>query len=157
MSNSDESHFTKKLSPVPVSECGMALAAELLMERWSMLIIREAFYGVKRFDDIREDTGIPRSVLTDRLKKLVDIGILERKPYKAEGARSRNGYILSEKGKELALTILSLMQWGDKYLKDGKAAIEISSKVNGRNLKVALVEKGVKETQLSDINLRVLL
>ncbi|MEP2534359.1 helix-turn-helix domain-containing protein [Shimia sp.] len=134
----------------------MALASELLMEKWTMLIIREAFYGVKRFDDIREDISIPRSVLTSRLKHLVAHGILERKQYQVEGARSRPGYVLTAKGRELSLTIFALMQWGDKHLKDGKPAIAISHRESKNPLKVALVEAGTDEVSLAEIDLKIL-
>lgn len=156
MSNSEESQLTKRLAPVAKCDCGMALTSELLMEKWTMLIIREAFYGVKRFDDIREDTGIPRSVLTSRLKHLVEYGILERKEYRAEGARARPGYVLTEKGRELSLTIFALMQWGDKHLKDGDPAIAINDATSGRPLKVALVTDDTDEVPLEQVKLRVL-
>lgn len=121
-----------------------------------MLIIREAFYGVKRFEDIREDTGVPRSVLTSRLKQLVEHGILERKQYKAEGARPRPGYVLTEKGKDLSLTIFALMQWGDKHLKNDTSAIAIANTETGKPLKVALVEADVDEVSLAQIDLTIL-
>jgi len=76
----------------------MALASELLFEKWTMLIIRETFYGVKRFEDMREDTGIPRSVLTSRLKHLVAPGLLEKKQYQVEGARPRPGDTRTDTG-----------------------------------------------------------
>ncbi|MEP5152654.1 helix-turn-helix domain-containing protein [Planktotalea sp.] len=134
----------------------MALTSELLMEKWTMLIIREAFYGVKRFEDIREDTGIPRSVLTSRLKHLVENDILKRKDYRVEGARPRPGYVLTEKGRELSLVIFALMQWGDKHLKGGDPAIEISNKADGRAIKVALVDAETEEVALPQVALKVL-
>lgn len=156
MSNSSESQLTKYLAPVAKCDCGMALTAELLMEKWTMLIIREAFYGVKRFEDIREDTGIPRSVLTSRLKLLVENGILERKQYQVEGARSRPGYVLTRMGQELSLTIFALMQWGDKHLKGGRPAISISDRNSDKPLKVALVASDVDEVPLSQVKVKVL-
>ncbi|MEP3719290.1 MAG: helix-turn-helix domain-containing protein [Paracoccaceae bacterium] len=137
-------------------DCGMALASELLLEKWTMLIIREAFYGVKRFDDIREDIGIPRSVLTTRLKHLVENQILEKKQYQVEGARARPGYVLTEKGRELSLTIFALMQWGDKHLKDGQPAIALNHRDTGVPLKVALVEADTNDVTLAEIDLTVL-
>lgn len=156
MSNSDESKFTKRLAPVAIDNCGMALAADILMERWTMLIIREAFYGVKRFDDIREDTGIPRSVLTSRLKQLVESGILERHPYRADGARTRYGYVLSDKGRELGLTIIALMQWGDEHLKSGVSAIELKSKQTGKPVRVAFVETDATTIHLDDVEFNII-
>ncbi|MEM1073287.1 MAG: helix-turn-helix domain-containing protein [Pseudomonadota bacterium] len=151
MSNSD---FIKaQNTPVPLDKCGMALAAQQLMEKWSMLIIREAFYGVGRFEDFQEDLGIPRSVLTDRLKRLVELEILLRIPYRPQGTRTRFGYILTERGQELALTILALMQWGDKHLNDGVSAISIHDKRSNEPLKVGFVPVDSDEVSLSDIDI----
>jgi len=146
----------RRRAPVAMDRCGMALAAELLMEKWTMLIVREAFYGVRRFDDIREDIGIPRSVLTTRLKQLVEHGILSKEPYQTDGARARFQYILTAAGQELALTILAMMQWGDAHLKGGVPALEVHSRTTGKPLKVALVPQDANETALSDVKLNIL-
>jgi len=66
---------------VPLDKCGAALATDIISDRWTLLIIREAFYGVKRYNEILEGLNIPRSVLTSRLKSLVQHGILDREPY----------------------------------------------------------------------------
>lgn len=139
---------------MPVDQCGAALASQILADRWTLLIIREALYGVKRYDDIRQDIQIPRSVLTQRLKRLVDEGILNREPYREDGARTRYAYVLSDKGKDLGLTILALMQWGDKHLKNGVAAIDVNDRKTGAPLKVGLVQRGTKTTPLSDVTIR---
>ena len=131
----------------------MALSAELLMEKWSMLIVREAFYGVARFEDILEDLKIPRSVLTTRLKQLVEIGVLERVPYRPEGSRTRYGYVLTHKGNDLGLTLLALMQWGDKHLNNGVSSVSVFDKRSGEALKVGLVPKGQASPGYSDLGL----
>ncbi|GJL95872.1 MAG: transcriptional regulator [Hyphococcus sp.] len=140
---------------MPVDQCGAALASEIIADRWTLLIIREAFYGVMRYDDIREDIQIPRSVLTHRLKRLVDNDILQREPYQEDGARARFGYVLTEKGKELGLTILALMQWGDKHLKNGVAAIDILDAEKGDALKVGLVPQSNRTIPLSKVSIKV--
>jgi DNA-binding HxlR family transcriptional regulator len=89
----------------------MALACDLLGDRWTMLIIREAFYGVSRFDDLQSDLGIPRGMLSDRLKKLVNLGILERRPYREGTARARAEYHLGARGADLGIPLIALMQW----------------------------------------------
>lgn len=134
----------------------MALAAELLMEKWTMLIVREAFYGVKRFDDIRDDIGIPRSVLTTRLKQLVDHGILAKETYKPDGARARSQYALTRSGQDLAITILAMMQWGDTHLKNGEAALAVHSRSTGKPLKVALVPQEAEDIDLRDVRYEIL-
>ena len=136
MSNSDI--IKAQNTPVPLDKCGMALAAQQLMEKWSMLIIREAFYGVGRFEDFQEDLGIPRSVLTDRLKRLVELDILLRIPYRPQGTRTRFGYILTERGQELALTILALMQWGDRWNAPDGAPLLLTHKGCGGSLALEL-------------------
>ncbi len=139
-----------------VDDCGAAKATEIVSDRWTFLIIREAFYGVSRYDDIRADIGIPRSVLTDRLKKLVAAGLLLRKPYREEGARTRYGYHLTDKGMDLGLMIIALMQWGDEHLKDGDAALALRDQSTGAPLKVALVGDDVEGIPWNDVRIEVL-
>lgn len=155
MSNSDMREVIPRNSPVPLDRCGMASAAHLLMEKWNMLIIREAFYGVARFEDILDDLKIPRSVLTTRLKQLVEFGILERIPYRQAGTRTRFGYLLTDKGRELGLVILALMQWGDRHLLDGDSAISVSDRRTRQPLKVGLVPVGSDTPDLSDVRISV--
>ncbi|MEO0930644.1 MAG: helix-turn-helix domain-containing protein [Pseudomonadota bacterium] len=146
----------RRHAPVPLNKCGAALAAEILADRWTLLIIREAFYGVSRYDDIRADIGIPRSVLTARLKTLVAAGILKRVPYQDEGARTRHCYVLSEKGQALGLTMLALMQWGDDYLKDGIPALAVTHRETGRPLRVGLVSDPDVDVPLSSVRIKPL-
>ena len=147
MSNPD----MRTRSPVPLDQCGTVAAANVIGDRWSLLIIREAFYGVKRYDDIRDDINIPRSVLTSRLKRLVEHGILEREAYREEGARTRYAYVLTKAGKELGLVLLALAQWGDKYERRKKPAIRILDAKTKRPLKVGLIEKSDPGRPLSKI------
>ncbi|WP_417518583.1 winged helix-turn-helix transcriptional regulator [Minwuia sp.] len=156
MSNSAKRDSVRRSAPVPIDQCGAALATEILSDRWTLLIVREAFYGVMRYDDIRADIGIPRSVLTDRLKRLVSVGILAREPYREVGARSRYGYRLSPMGAELGLTILALMQWGDKHINAGKTAVRVQDRATGKKLKVALVEDDAVEVKLAEVQITVL-
>jgi DNA-binding HxlR family transcriptional regulator len=90
-------------------------------EKWSLLVLREAFLGVRRFAEFQRHLGAPKAVLTDRLGTLVEQGILRRVPYRAEGERQRHEYRLTEKGLDLYPTLVALMQWGDRYLGDGTA------------------------------------
>ncbi|WP_432448118.1 winged helix-turn-helix transcriptional regulator [Aliiroseovarius marinus] len=93
----------------------MAKAAELLGDRWSLLIIRELFYGVHKFEAIRQDISIPKSVLSSRLATMTEAGIVEKHPYKPEGARTRYEYHLTSAGKGLAVSLLALLEWGNKH------------------------------------------
>lgn len=140
MSNSDitSGEGRVKQAPVPIDHCGMARASELIGDRWSLLILREAFYGVKRFEDVRADIGAPRAVLSQRLEQLVQSDVLERQPYREVGSRTRYEYGLTEKGRELALVLIALMQWGDRNLRDDPAPLEVLDQKTGEPLSVVL-------------------
>lgn len=98
--------------------CPVQRTLGLVGEKWSLLLIREAINGVRRFDDFRDHLGMSEAVLSDRLRKLVAAGILDTRPYRPEGGRTRNEYVLTAKGWDLWPVIVSLMQWGDKYTAD---------------------------------------
>ncbi len=98
-----------------------------------MLIIREAFFGIRRFEEFQSHLGIARNILTSRLKKLCDNEILERVPIK-EGAR-RHEYILTNKGKELMPLLIALTQWGDKWIYGkGQEPIIFRDRKNGQTI-----------------------
>jgi DNA-binding HxlR family transcriptional regulator len=99
------------------ASCTIAAALEIVGERWTFLVLREAFNGVRRFDDMRRRTGMPRQVLSGRLSRLVSDGILRKEPYREEGQRAREEYRLTEKGLELFPVVVALMTWGDKYVR----------------------------------------
>lgn len=93
--------------------CSIARSLELIGERWTLLIIREAFLGTRRFDDFQRNLGIARNVLQARLERLVDAGILHRVQYQERPVRHE--YRLTEKGIDLWPVLVSLLQWGDRY------------------------------------------
>src|SRR5215470_15002150 len=94
--------------------CSIARALEIVGERWTLLIVRDVFLGLRRFDQFQESLGIARNVLTDRLNRLVDEGILERVLYSDRPERYE--YRLTQKGRDLLLPLTALRQWGDKHL-----------------------------------------
>jgi DNA-binding HxlR family transcriptional regulator len=98
------------------SRCSVAGTLAVVGEKWSLLVLREAFLGVRRFADFQRVLGAPRAVLTDRLTTLVEEGLLTRVPYQAEGERQRSEYRLTAKGLDLYPTLVALMEWGDRYL-----------------------------------------
>jgi DNA-binding HxlR family transcriptional regulator len=93
--------------------CSIARTLEIVGERWTLLIVREALLGRRRFEDFLENLGIARNVLTNRLTLLVDNGVFERVRYQERPARYE--YRLSPKGRDLGVVVVGLMQWGDKY------------------------------------------
>ena len=97
------------------SNCAIGAALDILGERATFLVLREAFNGVRRFDDMQRRTGIPRQVLSNRLARLVGEGLLRKVPYQEAGQRSRTEYRLTSKGVDLYPVLVALMQWGDRY------------------------------------------
>jgi len=98
--------------------CSIARTLELVGEKWTLLVLREAFYGLRRFEDLQSAIGCARNVLSARLQKLVEGGILERHPYRDAGQRERHEYRLTAKGLELLPVLVALMQWGDRWASD---------------------------------------
>jgi DNA-binding HxlR family transcriptional regulator len=93
--------------------CSVAAALEVMGERWSFLVIREAFLGSRRFDQFQANLGIARNILTARLRTLVAQGILQPRRYQEHPERF--DYVLTEKGRSLYPIILALMAWGDRW------------------------------------------
>ena len=107
------------------SRCSVAGTLAVVGEKWSLLVLREAFFGVRRFADFQRVLGAPKAVLSDRLATLVAQGVLDRVPYQAEGERQRHEYRLTAKGRDLYPTLVALMEWGDTYLADGPPPVEL--------------------------------
>lgn len=93
--------------------CSVAQTLEVVGEWWSMLIIRDAFLGVTRFDDFQARLGISRNILSERLDHLVDRGVLERQRY--QDRPPRYAYVLTDKGRDLWPVLAALRQWGDRW------------------------------------------
>lgn len=87
---------------------------DLLGDRWTPLVLREAFYGIRRFDDFQRTLGIARNTLTDRLHRLVDEGLLVKQPYQTDPVRY--DYVLTEKGSDFWGVLLAMSRWGDRWL-----------------------------------------
>jgi DNA-binding HxlR family transcriptional regulator len=94
--------------------CSIAGSLELVGERWTLLIVRDLVFGLSRFDQLLESLGIASNVLTDRLNRLVDEGIVKRVRYRERPERFE--YRLTKKGGELGLVLLALLQWGDRHV-----------------------------------------
>ena len=93
--------------------CSIARTLETIGDRWTLLILRDTFLGMRRFEDFQRDLGVARNVLSDRLARLVDDGVLERRPYQERPERFE--YRLTEKGIDLWPVLVSLMKWGDRH------------------------------------------
>ena len=97
------------------ANCNIAAALAIVGEKWTFLVLREAFNGIRRFDDMQRRTAAPRQVLSNRLARLVAEGILRKAPYREKGQRPRSEYRLTEKGIDLFPVIVALLAWGDKH------------------------------------------
>lgn len=98
--------------------CSIARTLDIVGEKWTLLVLREAFYGVRRFADFRRALGCAPNLLSARLRTLVDEGVLSQEPYREPGNRVRFEYRLTAKGLELFPALVALMQWGDRWTAD---------------------------------------
>ena len=155
MSNSESNNSVRHRAAVPKDQCPMALAAEVLGDRWMLLILREAFYGVQRYDDMLQDLGTPRATLTDRLNKLLDFKILERHAYQEKGARVRYAYRLSAEGWALGKVLVAMSEWGETYLTKSPAPAYLVERTTNAPLRIAFVTKEGKEVPASQTKLHV--
>jgi len=139
-------------SPVPASLCNLAKSFELIGDRWTLLILRSALYGVRRFDDFQTDLEVPRSVLSHRLAGLVETGIMEQREYREGGQRARIEYRLSEMGKSLGLPFIAMTQWGDRWLSEGvPPPLALRSKSTRQKLTVAFVDERGRAVRADDL------
>jgi DNA-binding HxlR family transcriptional regulator len=118
--------------------CSVARSLSVVGDRWTMLILRDAFLGVHRFEDFQNDLGMTRHRLADRLRKLVADGILKRVPYQSRPKRFE--YRLTEKGVDLYPVIVSLLNWGDRWMAGADGApIELVHRKCGTHITPALI------------------
>ena len=106
--------------------CSIARTLEVIGERWSLLVIREAFMGTRRFDHYQRRLGIARNVLQARLERLIDAGVMERVPYQDKPTRYE--YKLTEKGVDLWPALVALLQWGDRHAAPGGPPVVLEHK-----------------------------
>lgn len=141
-------------SPIPLEICHLAKAIEILGDRWTLLILRGALFGVRRFDDFQKELNIPRTVLSGRLKKLVENGILTKNAYKEDGKRARPEYLLTEAGEALRPVLMGLNLWGDVWASDGAAPLMSFTHAKTRQkVRPAFVDEDGKETKFSELRI----
>jgi DNA-binding HxlR family transcriptional regulator len=130
--------------------CSIARALEIVGERWTLLIIRDVFLGIRRFDELQESLGVARNVLTDRLHRLVGEGVLERVPYSERPTRYE--YRLTTKGCDLNIALSGLRQWGDKYLSEQPSRL-LRRKADKQPVIAAFVPKGADVLRFDELEL----
>jgi DNA-binding HxlR family transcriptional regulator len=117
--------------------CSVAQCLEVVGEWWSMLVIRDAFHGVRRFDDFQSRLGIARNVLAQRLTKLVDAGVLAKEPY--QDNPPRYDYVLTDKGRDLWPVLTAMRQWGDQHAAPNGPPVRVVHRACGKASDFALV------------------
>jgi DNA-binding HxlR family transcriptional regulator len=105
-----------KWKDIDNQRCSVARTLSIIGDRWTLLVLRDCFLGIRRFEQFQERLGVTRQVLSDRLRRLVDHGILSREPY--QDRPPRHEYRLTPKGRDLYPVMLSLLAWGDKHMSD---------------------------------------
>ena len=130
--------------------CGIARTLEIIGERWTLLIVRDAFLGRRRFDEFQESLGIARNVLADRLARLVEEGILERVRYSERPERYE--YRLTQKGRDLNIALTALRQWGDAYLTEQPPRV-LQRKADQAPVVAALVPEGADVLRADEVEL----
>jgi DNA-binding HxlR family transcriptional regulator len=103
--------------------CSVARTLDVVGDKWTLLVLRDAFYGVRRFDEFQADLGIARNVLTDRLTRLVEEGVLDKVAYEQRPPRFE--YRLTAKGRDLFPVILAMTRWGDRWTWDGEPRVDL--------------------------------
>ncbi|KPI18873.1 transcriptional regulator, HxlR family [Actinobacteria bacterium OK006] len=106
------------LDDVSTDNCPAQRTLDVVGDKWTLLILRDASNGVRRFDDFRRHIGLSQAVLSNRLRKLTAAGILRTAPYKEPGSRTRHEYLLTPKGRGLWPVLAALRQWGEDYPPD---------------------------------------
>ena len=119
-------------------QCPIARSLERVGEWWSILILRDAFYGTKRFDEFQRNLDIAPNMLTRRLTKLVDEGLLARRPYSAHPPR--DDYVLTPRGRDFRPVLLMLMDWGTRHFADQADTVQLVERQTGRAVRIALID-----------------
>jgi DNA-binding HxlR family transcriptional regulator len=120
------------------ANCSIGAAVAIIGEKWTFLVLREVFNGIRRFADMQRRTQAPRQILSDRLSRLVREGLLRRVPYQEQGQRSRHEYRLTEKGLDLYPIIAALMEWGDRYAAPGGPPVTLTHRDCGQPVRLQL-------------------
>lgn len=114
------------------SNCPIARVTEILGEGWTLMVLREAFLGTRHFNDFERELGIARNILADRLKKLVESGLMKRQPSATD--RRAVEYRLTRAGRALFPVLIGLTQWASQFLCEGESAIRFIERATGQDI-----------------------
>lgn len=145
--------MTRSLTAVD-TRCSIARSLEVLGQKWSLLIVREALAGRTRYAEFRARLGIAPDVLSDRLSTLVEHGILERRAYREAGERERDEYVLTDAGRDLTPVLVAMLDWGDEHRPTGfgPAALHVEA-ATGEPVRMAFVTGDGREVAPRDVAL----
>lgn len=138
--------------PLADNPCSIAKATDVLGDPWTMLILRDLMVGATRFEQFTARLGIPRATLTARLSHLCDTGVVRREAY--QESPPRYDYVLTDKGEALRPVIVTLLQWGDRWLRDDPPPTRLVHAETGRILEPVLVDRETR-TPLDELPVRV--
>lgn len=135
--------------------CSAARVLDLLSTKTAFLVVRECFYGTTRFEDFVARIGTSAPAVSRALKQLKAAGIVVPVRYREPGRRARDEYRLTQAGEDLLPVFLSLMQWGDRYLQDGRPPLSFVDADTGRPMRVRVTADPASETAADDIEIRL--
>lgn len=133
-----------------IDDCPVARSLEAVGDWWTLMIVRDAFFGKRRFGEFQKSLGVAKNILTVRLKKLVDVGIFEMVP--ASDGSAFKEYVLTEKGKKLFLVVMALRQWGEEC--SGVQEKVLVDRLHGRPVRpLAMIAEDGRALTLEDVEL----
>ncbi|GAB7548264.1 winged helix-turn-helix transcriptional regulator [Cupriavidus sp. 8B] len=142
------------LTTQELRNCSIAATLSLIGEKWTILILRDVFHGIRRFDEFLERLQCSPAVLSARLKTLTEAGILRKVSYREPGERERFEYRPTRAAVELLPVVVGLMQWGDRHLAaSGKGPVELLTHTEGRQVRAALVDDADQLVRPNDIEI----
>ncbi|MBP2603373.1 winged helix-turn-helix transcriptional regulator [Acinetobacter calcoaceticus] len=136
--------------------CGIFQIAEILNDTWTILLLREAFYGVTKFNEFLENTGISKQILSNRLKHLIQLEIFELSIYKEIGVRERKEYLLTPKGRSLNIVLLAMLESGSNFIEADKDVVKVFHKNTNDLLRLKLVDSNDQVVSLENLELRLI-
>ncbi|WP_214322833.1 winged helix-turn-helix transcriptional regulator [Nonomuraea sediminis] len=143
------------LSSWKTDHCSLVKALEIVGTKSALLILREAFYGTTRFSAFAQRVGITQTVAARQLRHLTEAGLLNKQPYRDEGGRTRDEYVLTDMGRDLLPVVLGLMQWADKYLQDGGPPLLYVDHDTGSPARVELRSDAGDPIELEELGVRL--
>jgi DNA-binding HxlR family transcriptional regulator len=126
---------------------------DVIGEKWTLLIVRNAFRGQTRYSEFLDGLGIPSDILSARLRTLVEAGIFETRDYRDVGSRPRKSYHLTEAGRDLAVVMAALQQWGDTHRPTGYGPASVMVTASDAPARLVIVDQDARELTPADVHL----